>query len=120
MKTEYLTSESVRRYKKAYYERNRESILRKKRKKYRDGKDKCCEENTQLISAQDAEIIRNMCDLNMNVSAVAENVYLHRNTVIYHLRKIAEKTGPNPMRFYDLVKLKEMVDNENGKGDAVC
>lgn len=74
----------------------------------------------QIISVLQAEIIRNMCELDMNVSAVAENVYLHRNTVIYHLRKITEQTGLNPMRFYDLVKLKEMVDNENGKGDVLC
>lgn len=45
----------------------------------------------QPINEREAEIIRNMCDLDMNVSAVEENVYLHRNTAIYHLQKIAEK-----------------------------
>ena len=31
MKTEYLTTEAERRYRKAYYERNKEDILRKKK-----------------------------------------------------------------------------------------
>ena len=78
--------------------------------------ERAIQRETQIISEQDSELIRNMCELDMNVSAVAEVVYLHRNTVIYHLRKIAEKTGLNPMRFYDLVKLKKMVDS--GKEDG--
>ena len=45
MNTEYLTSEAERKYRKAYYERNKERILRKKREKYREDPDKYREEN---------------------------------------------------------------------------
>lgn len=53
MKTEYLTSEAERKYRKAYYERNRESILRKSREKYAQNPDKYRERSRQYSMTHD-------------------------------------------------------------------
>lgn len=62
------------------------------------------------ISAKEKEIIEKICECDMNVSLVAKVMYMHRNTVAYHMGKIKEKTGLDPMRFNDLVELRKMVE----------
>ena len=56
------------------------------------------------------EVILTFVSCNMNVSQTARNLYLHRNTVIYHLRKIKEETGLDPYNFCDLVKLMKLAE----------
>ncbi len=51
------------------------------------------------------EIIQAMADLSLNVTAVSKRVYKHRNTVLFHLRRIRKKTGLDPRKFYDLAEL---------------
>lgn len=45
----------------------------------------------------------------MSIKATAEKMYLSRKAVLYRLDRIKEKTGLNPRRFFDLVKLVEMM-----------
>ncbi len=41
----------------------------------------------------------------LNVQATAEALFIHRNTLLYRLKKIEELTGYNPRRFQDAVTL---------------
>ena len=52
-----------------------------------------------------AEIIVALADNDLNVSAVADNLYMDRNTVYYHIDKIRKQLGKDPTKFYDLCKL---------------
>lgn len=61
------------------------------------------------MDERDAEIILALADHNMNETQTAKDLYMHRNTVIYRLRKVKKLTGLDPMNFYDLCKLVEMV-----------
>lgn len=60
----------------------------------------------------DKEIIRGIADHNMKIHAAAKALYLHRNTVLYHIERIKQKTGLNAMVFRDLVKLMERIEGE--------
>ena len=53
----------------------------------------------------DWEIIHQYADHDMSVSATARAMYMHENTIRYHLEKTYEVTGMNPRKFHDLVKL---------------
>lgn len=53
MKQIYLTSEAERRYRKAYYERNRERILQKSKERYYDDPDKYREKNKRYDITHD-------------------------------------------------------------------
>lgn len=57
------------------------------------------------MTERDIEIIKAYAAHNMNVSATAKDLYMHHNTVIYHLGKIRAETGLDPRQFYDLVEL---------------
>ena len=65
------------------------------------------------MKPEEKELIEKLCDYDMNVTKVARAMYLHRNTVTYRMKKIKEKTGLDPMRFNDLVKLRKMVGRKN-------
>lgn len=52
-----------------------------------------------------AEIIVALADNQFNVSKVAEKLFMHRTSLNYHVRKIRETTGKNPMDFYDMCEL---------------
>jgi carbohydrate diacid regulator len=61
------------------------------------------------MDKRDVEIILALADNNMNETQTARDLYMHRNTVIYRLRKVKKLTGLDPMNFYDLCKLVERV-----------
>lgn len=63
------------------------------------------------MNDKDKEVIKNLCDCNMNVTQTARVMFVHRNTVVYHIEKIREETNLDALRFYDLVKLREMVSD---------
>lgn len=54
-------------------------------------------------------VIMAMADENLCVSKAANSLYLHRNTVVYHLDQIQMITGLDPRKFYDLVELIDML-----------
>lgn len=62
-----------------------------------------------------ANIILALADNRMNVSEAARALFMHRNTVEYHIRKIRQMTGLDPLNFYDLHKLVKMVSEERTK-----
>ena len=61
----------------------------------------------------EARIILLMADCDMKITEVAKVMYVHRNTVVYHIDKIKRKTGLNPTKFYDLCELVKMVGGNN-------
>lgn len=62
-----------------------------------------------------AEIIINLAKYDMNISRTARSMYMHRNSVAYHIKMIQQKTGLNPLNFYDLYALvdqaREVISN---------
>lgn len=52
-----------------------------------------------------AEIITKLAKNNINAAATARAMFMHRNTVDYHIRMIYRNTGLNPLNFYDLCEL---------------
>lgn len=67
------------------------------------------------MTEQQIKIIKALADCNMNVQQTAKSINYHRNTIIYHLQKIKNETGLNPMNFYDLVKLINLEKQEMTK-----
>ena len=53
----------------------------------------------------EAEIIIGLADNQMSVSKTAKKIYMHRTTLNYHIKKIRESTGKNPLDFHDLCDL---------------
>ena len=51
---------------------------------------------------------------NMDLSKTARKLFLSRTAAAYHLEKIKNKTGLDPLNFYDLVQLLKLY---NGKED---
>lgn len=56
------------------------------------------------------EIVIAFAKCNMNLSETARLVHMHRNSIVYQLEKIQKKTGLQPKRFFDLIKLVEMCE----------
>lgn len=51
-----------------------------------------------------SEIIRALADNNMSVTKAARSLYMHPNTVKYHIRRM-QKDGENPMDFHQLAEM---------------
>ena len=43
---------------------------------------------------------------NLNISETARDLFMHRNTLVYHLEKLQKKTGLDIRRFDDAMTLK--------------
>jgi DNA-binding PucR family transcriptional regulator len=52
-----------------------------------------------------AEVIKILAKNSINAAATARELFMHRNTVDYHIRMIYRNTGLNPLDFYDLCEL---------------
>lgn len=57
----------------------------------------------------ESKIILTLADQNMNITAAARVLFMHRNSVLYHIRKIKKATGLDATVFYDLCKLTQEV-----------
>ena len=66
------------------------------------------------LTNRQKEIILAVAQCDMSLNRVAEMLYFHRNTVVYHCDAIHRNTGLNPRRFYDLEKLLKIVRCEDG------
>lgn len=60
----------------------------------------------------DAQAVLTFADCNMNAAEASRRMYMHRNTVIYHLDKVKRETGLDAQNFYDLIKLVGMAKEE--------
>ena len=67
-------------------------------------------ERGKRLDEIDAKIVVSLADNRMNICEVARVLYMHRNTVAYHIQKIKRITGLDPLNFYDLHKLIKAVE----------
>lgn len=61
------------------------------------------------LSGKEKEILLEFAKNDMRISPTAKNLFFNRNSVYYHLRKVKSKTNLDPLRFYDLVELVQVV-----------
>ena len=54
------------------------------------------------LTEADTAVLRAFADHNMDTSKTARALYMHRNTVVYHLDKIQKQTHVDPRSFYGL------------------
>ncbi len=64
------------------------------------------------MTERQKEIVLALAENGMKPTQAAEAMFLHRNTVLYHIKQIKEETGLDPLKFYDLCKLVEIVRAE--------
>lgn len=64
------------------------------------------------MNEMDVKVIIGIADNDMNLSQAACKMFCHRNTILYHVKRIQTATGLNPLNFYDLCKLVQMVKEE--------
>lgn len=64
------------------------------------------------MKPEEKEVILAMAKCDLNVTTTAKELNRHRGTVVYWIEKIKKSTGLNCQKFYDLVKLLEMVEKE--------
>jgi len=57
------------------------------------------------MTYKQAKIILAFAEKNMDVRATAGQLYFSEGNVHYHLRMVAEETGRDPKKFYDLCYL---------------
>ena len=72
---------------------------------------------TAELTDVDIQVVLTLANHNMNVSETSRSLYMHRNTVVYHIEKVKELTGLDPTNFHDLVELVQMARagrTENG------
>ena len=69
-----------------------------------------------VIDDRDIQIIIALADNNMSRNKAANAVYMHRESVVYHIKKVHRLTGLNPMNFYDLHKLVPMMKERLNNG----
>ena len=67
--------------------------------------------NRPVLSQKEIDCLRSLANHNLCASAAAKEMHYHRNTVIYHLDRVQEKTGLDPFKFYDLTQLLGITDN---------
>lgn len=58
------------------------------------------------------EILLIYADCDMSISETARHTFYHRNSIKYFLDKIYDKHGLNPLKFYDLCELLDIIRNE--------
>lgn len=86
----------------------------------------------ETINETDKKILLSLAECNMNVTECARKLYMHRNTVVYHINRVRSLTGLDPMNFYELARLhgwakvvrceecRFWVYGEFGLGDCKC
>ena len=65
------------------------------------------------LSEEELQTVSRFFEHGLNISETARDLYLHRNTLVYHLEKIEKKTGLDIRRFDDavLLRLALMIEN---------
>lgn len=53
----------------------------------------------------EAEIIVGLADNRLSLTQTGQKLYMHRNSIAYHVRKIYLTTGKNPLDFHDMCAL---------------
>lgn len=62
-----------------------------------------------MLTDQDINVVLAFAQNNMKILTTAKAVYMNRNSIRYHLKKVKDHTGLNPHNFYDLIKLVDAI-----------
>lgn len=63
--------------------------------------------NDYVLTDKQREVVLALADCSMSITKTSKKIFRNRNTVLYHIRKVNETTGKDPMNFYDLIELVE-------------
>lgn len=66
------------------------------------------------FTERDCEIIKLLAECDLCMNSVAQRLHYHINTIAYYVRKITEKTGLCPTKFYDMIELLRIIENRGG------
>ena len=69
------------------------------------------------LTEHQKQVIRAMAECDMNISAVARKLYYHRRSVESTLSTIKRSTGLDVRKFYELIKLLELADDNDNRTD---
>lgn len=69
------------------------------------------------MKPEEIEIIKAMAKFDLSTTNASRELHRHRNTVIYWIEKMKKDTGLDCRKFYDLVKLLEMVERDGDTQD---
>lgn len=72
---------------------------------------------TCVMKPEEIEIIKAMAKCDLSTTNASRELHRHRNTVIYWIEKMKKDTGLDCRKFYDLVKLLEMVEKDGDTQD---
>lgn len=61
------------------------------------------------------QLLNSYCETNLNVTATAEKLYVHRNTLLYRLDKLSDLTGFDLKRFVEVANLYYALKRLNAK-----
>jgi carbohydrate diacid regulator len=64
------------------------------------------EEHELELSEEELQTVNKFFEKNLNISETARDLFMHRNTLVYHLEKLQKKTGLDIRRFDDAITLK--------------
>lgn len=64
---------------------------------------------TFILDDLDAEVIKALANNRMNAAETARQLFMHRNSVGYHISKVKKQIGLDPRDFFDLHKLLEQL-----------
>ena len=53
------------------------------------------------LTEKECSILRTYLSCNMSLKNAADALFIHKNTLQYHLDRITEKSGKNPRNFQD-------------------
>ena len=71
----------------------------------------------KMLSKIDIECVMAYAKGNMRMTNASEILFMHRNSISYHLDKVKNKTGLDPRNFFDLAKLMECIKKGGGSDD---
>lgn len=67
------------------------------------------------MNDRDVAILLAFADNNMSATATSRQLFMHVNSVYYHLNRVKHATGLDPKKFYDLVELTSLYkEDANG------
>ena len=72
--------------------------------------------HTKRLSEEELAMAGRFLEKGLNLSETARDLFMHRNTLVYHLEKIQKKTGLDVRKFEDAVifKIALMIERRLG------
>lgn len=67
---------------------------------------------------QKRDLLNALADANLSVSEAARTLFMHRNTVVYHIEKM-RKEGHDPLNFYQLAEMLGYVKQEAADAEKI-